>query len=237
MKTVNNVLMHRGIHCENIPENSIAAFKKCIEKNLSIELDIRQLKTKEIVVFHDRNLYRMTGYNKDITKSTYKEIKDLKLKNTKENIPLLKDVLKLVNGKVLINIEIKSSIKFDKKFLKNIVEILKEYEGEIIFTSFDYRIVYYLMKISNYEVGILTFTKYRKTFKDIRIAISKIILNTKILKPSFISCELYGLPIKEITNFRKKGGKICIWGIRNKEDLLNAKKYGDMFIIDDYKLL
>lgn len=97
---------HRGLH-KNVPENSIIAFQKALYRNMPIELDVRILKDSNIIVFHDNNLKRMTGIDKKIEECNYEEIKNIKLKNSLETIPLLIDVLNLINNKVLLLIEVK----------------------------------------------------------------------------------------------------------------------------------
>lgn len=198
-------IYHRGYH-KNVPENSIAAFKKALYRKLPIELDIRILKDNNIVVFHDKNLFRMTGINKDIEKLTYKEIKDIKLKNSNENIPLLKDVLELINDKVLILIEIKST---KKKIIKKLIKLLKNYNNFMIQT-FSIKI-FYSLKLSkfNYKVGLIVFGMRKKR---------------TIIKPDFISHSLYGV--------KKEKVPLIIWTINNKEELEKAKKISNTFIVD-----
>ena len=99
---------HRGVH-SLFPENSMPAFEDAIKLNLGIELDIHLTKDEQIVVFHDDNLKRMTGANEYIKMLTYEQIKQYKLNNTEHTIPLLRDVLNLVKGKVPILIEIKTN--------------------------------------------------------------------------------------------------------------------------------
>ena len=54
------LLLHRGIYNNlNIPENSMKSFKRAINSNVSIELDIHLTKDNKLVVFHDDNLIRM----------------------------------------------------------------------------------------------------------------------------------------------------------------------------------
>lgn len=198
-------IYHRGFH-KNVPENSMSSFKKALYRNKAIELDIRILKDNNIVVFHDRNLKRMTDIFKDIEKCTYEEIKDIKLKNSNENIPLLKDVLKLINDKVLILIEIKSN---KKKIIKKLLKLLKNYHNFIIQT-FSLKI-FYSLRISkfNYKVGLIVFGNRKiKT----------------LIKPSFISHSLYGVKQEKVP--------LIIWTINNKEELEKAKKIGDAFIVD-----
>lgn len=93
------LIAHRGMYNEanGIPENSIKAFELAISYGYSIELDLHILKDDTVVVFHDDNLNRMTGVNKDLKNLTYSDIKDLKLQNTNYHIPLFKNVLDLVD--------------------------------------------------------------------------------------------------------------------------------------------
>ena len=94
-----NLIAHRGLHDikKGIPENSMPAFEAALKKGYLIELDIHILKDNSIVVFHDDNLKRMTGIDKKIKDLTYEEVKQYKLQKTDNYIPLLQDVLKLVD--------------------------------------------------------------------------------------------------------------------------------------------
>ena len=205
-----NIIAHRGIHNEAIPENSMKAFSLALKKNIPIEFDVHILKDKNIVVFHDDNLKRMTNKNKFIKECTYEEIKDLKLKNTDEKIPLLKDVLKLVDGKVLLDIELKMDVT-DHSLEDGLIEILKDYNGEVILKSFDYRKVKYLKKHTNYKIGLLI--KRMSGFKD--FIIRNINFNIMI-KPDFLACNKNMLDCKSVKTFKKD---IYIWTIKNKDEL------------------
>lgn len=205
-----NLIAHRGIHNEAIPENSMKAFSLALKKNIPIEFDVHILKDKNIVVFHDDNLKRMTNKDKFIKECTYEEIKDLKLKNTDEKIPLLKDVLKLVDGKVLLDIELKMDVT-DHSLEDGLIEILKDYNGEVILKSFDYRKVKYLKKHTNYKIGLLI--KRMSGFKD--FVIRNINFNI-IIKPDFLACNKNMLDCKSVKTFKKD---IYIWTIKNKDEL------------------
>ena len=205
-----NIIALRGIHNEAIPENSMKAFSLALKKNIPIEFDVHILKDKNIVVFHDDNLKRMTNKDKFIKECTYEEIKDLKLKNTNEKIPLLKDVLKLVDGKVLLDIELKMDVT-DHSLEDGLIEILKDYNGEVILKSFDYRKVKYLKKHTNYKIGLLI--KRMSGFKD--FIIRNINFNI-LIKPDFLACNKNMLDCKSVKTFKKD---IYIWTIKNKDEL------------------
>ena len=81
---VETPIAHRGYHDKNIPENSLAAFSKAIEKGYAIELDVQLLADGTVVVFHDDSLSRMTGNDGYIKYLNKEDLKVLKLKGTKE---------------------------------------------------------------------------------------------------------------------------------------------------------
>lgn len=180
-------IAHRGWHNKYAPENSLEAFKQALEKNLAIEFDLQMTRDKQIVVFHDSNLKRMCGIDKSINSCAYEEIKNLKLKNSQETIPLLSDVLKLVNGKVLLDIEIKNT-KYIFRSVDVISHILNNYQGPYTIKSFNPLISYiYKKKNPNISCGVLVGdlknTKVPKFFQNTFLNIRYL----PLYKPDFIA--------------------------------------------------
>lgn len=141
-KITPNMIAHRGLHNKLIPENSLEAFKNCVERNIPFEFDVHILKDGTIIVFHDANLKRMTGIDKYLINCDYEEVSKLYLGNSKEKMPTLDEVLKLVDGKVSLDIE----FKYDqKRYLleKALIKKLKDYKGDFVLKSFDYKAVLY----------------------------------------------------------------------------------------------
>lgn len=60
---------HRGLYDNEhgIPENSMAAFRRAVDKGYGIELDVHLTADNQLVVFHDDTLTRMCGMNKKIS--------------------------------------------------------------------------------------------------------------------------------------------------------------------------
>lgn len=229
-----NLIAHRGYwdFKNNIPENSLLAFQKAIDNNYIIELDVHILKDNKIIVFHDDNLKRMTGIDKDLKDMYYEDIKELKLNNTTEKIPLLDDVLKLVDGKVPIIIELKNDIKCGI-LEKEIIKILKKYNGKYAIKSFNpFSINYFRKNFPDAIRGQLSSNfKYKKmnTFK--RIFLSNMLYNY-ISKPDFISYDIKSLPNKKIKKLRKN--KLILgWTIKTEEDLKKAQLYCDNYICEN----
>lgn len=216
---------HRGIHNNlNIPENSMKAFKRAIEKHTPIELDIHLTKDNKIVVFHDSNLKRMTGINKRIKNCTYSELYQINLLNTEEKIPLLEDVLLLINGKVLLDIEIKDDKRM-KTTIKLLIKLLDNYNGNFIIQSFHLKYLYYLKnKRKNYVIGLLS-TSISCRFKMVD---SK--TNLKLLKPIFIAYSKNIVHCNRIQEIRKNGIYIFAWTIKTKKEIQELYKYADSLI-------
>ena len=58
-------------------------------------------------MYKRQTLTRMCGIDLPVCELTYKELQKFTLMNSKEHIPLLQDVLNLVNGQVPLLVEIK----------------------------------------------------------------------------------------------------------------------------------
>lgn len=223
-----SLIAHRGIHNDEIPENSIAAFENAIYKKFMIELDVHLLKDKQIVVFHDDNLKRMTGIDKNIKDCTYEELKKINLNNN-SSIPLLDDVLKLINGRVPVLIELKYDQKVGK-LEKELTKILDNYNGDFAVQSFSPLSVFWFKKNrSNYIRGQLLTNNYKANF-IIKFLYDHMIFN-KITKPDFISYNIKGLPNKNISKIKNK---IILlgWTVKNQEEYDKYKNECDNLICE-----
>lgn len=210
-----NIIAHRGIFDnEKVPENSIPAFKKAMDLNIPIELDIQLTKDNVLVVFHDDNLYRMTGKDIDIQKANYNDIKDIKLLNTNEVIPTFIDVMKMINNKVLVNIEIKSNKRI-KDVCTTAMNILCGYHNYVI-QSFNPLIIRYIK--NNYfsiETGLLIKNSYPSFIAD-KFFKSKFIINYS--KTDFLSISKKLLKTKKFTELSKKYPTL-IWTIKDDKEI------------------
>ena len=220
----NYTIAHRGIYDnKSIYENTIPAFKKAMDNNFAIELDVRLTNDGKLIVFHDHNLKRLVNKPYIVKNSTYQE-----LKNDIINIPTLNDVLKQVKGKVPIIIEIKSERNI-KKIVDTTVEVLSNYKGEYHIKSFDYKIIKYLKKkYPEISRGLLLSSK-----KD-KLKLS-LIYKVFIAKPNFISCNKKLLETKQIKSLRKRM-PIIAWTVDTNEENKRIKEYCDNTICDVYKM-
>lgn len=101
------VIAHRGDSSRAI-ENSREAVRLALALPADmIEVDVRRSRDNQLYVIHDKDTGRTADRNIDIEQAEADEISSVKLKNG-EPIPALRDVLDLVAGKAVLNLEIKS---------------------------------------------------------------------------------------------------------------------------------
>lgn len=234
------LIAHRGYHDikKGVPENSIAAFKRAVRYNYTIELDVHLTKDEKLVVFHDNNLKRVCGVNKIIEDCTYNELLKYNLFDTKYKIPLFEEVLKLVDGKVGLLIETKTS-KFDGRLEKELVKRLDDYNGSFAIQSFNpISILWFKKNRKNYIRGLLSSDfKHNKNVSNLRKNIMKSLILDIILKTDFIAYDIKALP-NSYVNSKRNRKLILAWTIRNKKNYDKAIKYCDNLIcenMDEYK--
>ena len=228
------IIAHRGVHNEkDIIENSLEAFKKAVNKNYIIELDVHFLKDGEVVVFHDDNIERMTGINKNLKDCTYDEIRNIKLLNKNTYIPKFSDVLKLVDGKVPILIELKNDNKVGL-LESSLVQILKKYNGKYAVQSFNpLSIMWFKNNYPNIIRGQLVCKFKNKKMDNIKKFILKTMFFNIITNPDFISHSVDDLSYKEVNKI-KKNKFILGWTVRNKERYDELIKYYDNLICEKF---
>ena len=129
---------HRGLYekDQSIPENSLPAFKRAVEAGYGMELDVQLSRDGQVVVFHDDDLKRVCGVDKDVDALTLDELKALSLCGTKEQIPLFTEVLKVVNGQTPMIVELKNGRR-NRELCQKTLEILNGYNGKYCVESFN----------------------------------------------------------------------------------------------------
>ena len=234
-----HIIAHQGSSLD-LPPNTLEAFQLALDQGADIiELDIWRSKDGTWVVIHDRNLSRITGVNKDITKLTFEEIQSLDAgynfsdssgnylyRNKGYKIPSLEQVFKQFNNEK-INIEIKTVSKLG---LSDLVQMIKKYQMEkkVLVVSFSYNVIKKFRKISNNQIA----TAASKSDIMRMIYFGKLPwykIRFDAFQMPFYSkkVERYGLKNTEwIGKMRSKGMEVHYWTVDNSEDIKKAFSIG-----------
>ena len=185
---------HRGLFSadQSVPENSLAAFRLAVENGYGIELDVHITRDGRLAVFHDDTLDRMCGVPGRPEEKTWEELSALRLMGSEEGIPLLGDVLDVMDGRAPIILELKRGDRNDE-LCRLVRDELKGYGGDVCIESFDPFIVAWWRKNApEYFRGQLSacFQKLRDGTSGINaFLLSRLLLNF-LARPQFIA---YGI--------------------------------------------
>lgn len=225
---------HRGLHGDGIPENSLAAFKLARDKGFAIELDVHLSADKEVMVFHDATLERMTGNLAKINELTCAELQKLTLAGTDEHIPTFKEVLELIDGKVPLLVELKGE-NTDTSLCPEVAKLLREYSGEYCIESFNPMLLSAMRKqLPDAYYGLLYTNVCReKNNKSLlSIALTGMALNV-LARPNFIAFDYRdrdSFPVKLTTRFWR--APKFVWTIRSDDELAIARQNGECPIFE-----
>jgi len=102
------VIGHRGAMGHET-ENTLASIQKALDLGVDmIEIDVFNVADDNTMVFHDETLDRLSNAGGKIEEWTYYELRKVTLDGG-HKIPRLQDVLKLIDNKVRLNIELKGA--------------------------------------------------------------------------------------------------------------------------------
>lgn len=123
------LMAHRG-NSAVAPENTLAAFGQALDTPSQwIELDVHLTADGEVVVMHDATVDRTTNSGGVIAEMTLTQLKALDAGSwfgsqyTNQRVPTLAEVVNLVEDRIRLNVEIKSSA--DPESSRKVVEILR----------------------------------------------------------------------------------------------------------------
>jgi glycerophosphoryl diester phosphodiesterase len=130
---------HRGLHdrAKGIVESTPTAFSAAIAGGFAIETDLQLSSDGEAMVFHDDTLARLTERDDDIRTLRAAELKAVRYKDTTDRMLTLDELCEMVAGRVPLVVEIKSRFDGDRRLIRRIAEIVRNYQGPLALMSFD----------------------------------------------------------------------------------------------------
>lgn len=223
---------HRGA-AGLVPENTAAGFKKALELNLDlVELDVQLSKDDKLIVFHDYNLKRIAGIDKEIAELSLKELKKIDIGSwfgkeyKEERIMTLSEVIGLVRGQMELNIEVKPTKNDYKRIVVELLEVLaiNSFSQQVTVSSFNHQLLKYLKSLnSNLNTAILIASLPIKPLKLISWA------EADGLHPYYRI-----ITQKLIDDVQAKDLMINTWTVNDSAEIEGLKQMGVDGIISDY---
>lgn len=241
MQPFENVyIAHRGFfnNRNGIPENSLPAFRRAVEMGLGIELDVQLSKDGFLLVFHDDSMERMCGVDKKLREMDYADIQGYPLVGTNERIPLFSDVLKVIDGKVPLIVE----VKYEGNVIattKAMAKMMDGYKGVWCMESFDPRSLRWFKQNRPSIIRGQLSTDYWKDELE-QTKINKFLLTNLMYnmlgRPDFIAYNHKHYNNWSLTICRKFfSPEMVAWTIKNKKEMELAKDhYFKILIFDSF---
>jgi glycerophosphoryl diester phosphodiesterase len=102
------IIAHRGC-AEEYPENTIRAVERSSRRLPAVELDVRQCRSGELVVFHDETVGRVTDGDGSVAGMDWSRLRELEVLDSGERIPLLSEALDAIPPDVGAQVELKQA--------------------------------------------------------------------------------------------------------------------------------
>lgn len=225
-------IAHRGLHSlDSVDENSFEAFSHAMELGYPIECDVQLTADDELVVHHDANTYRMTGYDYEIGHASSDTITAMKTHRSDYSIMRLDELLEQCQGKVPLLIELKAT-KEVKRLAHATRKTLKHYQGEYALQSFDPFVLTGLrMMMPGQTLGLLSGSFSDYELPKYQELVLKKFLSLPFIKPDFIALELCRGQEKLVKWLRKRY-PLLGWTVDDKADLEYCRKSFDNIIFE-----
>lgn len=219
------VIGHRGAMGYET-ENSLPSIKKAMDLGVDmIEIDVFRIKSDEVVVFHDQRVERLTNGAGNIEDYFIYDLRKLMLEGN-HRIPKLQDVLKLIDNKVALNIELKGADTARR--VNFIMDYYVNNRGwswdNVLISSFNWNELR-RMRDKNPDVAIAVLTE-SDPLEAIPVARE---LGAVAINPNFRT-----LNEENIAEIHKAGFKIYTWTVNDPQDIQNLIDLGVDGIISDY---
>lgn len=232
---IGHCFAHRGLYLadQSVPENSMQAFSRAAEAGYGIELDVALTSDEQLVVFHDDSLRRMTGAAGKIWEHPYSELQRLALAGTDQTVPLFADVLQLIDGRVPLIVEIKSTRKLDT-VCSMTYDLLKDYNGRYCMESFNpFMVAWFRRHAPQVLRGQLSMRYGKKSNLPgtRRFLLGNLLLNF-VSRPQFVAYRHEDCRRFSFRFCRRLGAIAVAWTVRGGQALGGIRSRYDAFIFE-----
>jgi len=238
-------LAHRGLHhaANGIPENTRAAVRAAVEAGYGIEIDVQPSADGQAMVFHDEDLERLTGETGETAGRKAADLSRLRVLGSEETIPTLPEILRIVDGRVPLLVEIKDQNgalgPVAEKLEASVAAALETYAGPVAIMSFNPHSVAAMARLAPGIPRGLTTAAYDEagweTVPEARRSRLRDIADYAGVGASFISHEAEDLARPRVTELKALGAVVLCWTIRSPQAEARARTVAQNITFEGYR--
>ena len=221
---------HRGLHGAHIVENCRAAFEAAIALGHGIELDVQASADGEAIVFHDHDLKRLTGLEGRVGERTAAELQEIALAGAGETIPTLIDIVRLVDSRAPLLIEVKAPTRRVGTLCASVLRSVRDYAGLMAVMSFNPEVGRWFWRNGRGITRGLVVTERKRRRVHGRIERR---LSLWRARPHFLAHDIESLPSQFAREQRRRGLPVLSWTVRARGQRETAAREADQIIYED----
>lgn len=221
---------HRGLHDATVAENSRTAFAAAIRDGHGIELDVRLSRDGLAVVFHDKDLARLTGRDGRLADLTVAQLGGLAITGGSDRVETLPQILAFVARRAPLLIELKTDgdAHVAARLCLSVRYALEGYRGHAAVMSFDPTVViWFALHAAQVTRGLVVGTVRRHSLHSLRRH-----LHLGRARPHFIAHDVRAFPSRLAGRARRQGLPVLAWTVRSPEDYARAQAHADEIIFE-----
>ena len=232
-------IAHRGLHdaARGIVENTAGAFAAAMRRGYAIECDLQLSADGEAMVFHDATLDRVSVARGRVSGQAATALQRVALRHTADRIQTLPELLRQVEGRVPLVIELKSHWDGSLALARRSAECLGSYGGPVALMSFDPDVVAGLARLApSIPRGLVA---ERESVMEVRIDLARRLelrhfSHVARSRPHFLSYHVDGLPYGPSRAFRQAGLPVICWTVSDARTASWSRRYADQITCEGF---
>ena len=209
-------------------ENCRAAFSAAMAAGHGIELDVQSSSDGEAMVFHDQDLERLTGEKGRVADRSAAELQAIALAGSSETIPTLLDIVRLVDSRVPILIEVKAPGRGVGPLCASVLRAVRDYPGFMAVMSFNPEVGRWFWRHGRGITRGLVVTERGRVRSPLlrRLSLWR-------ARPHFLAYDVRDLPSAFARAQRERGLPVLTWTVRGASQRDVAQAEADQIIYED----
>ncbi len=236
-------IAHRGYHDPSVGriENTLAAADAAIAHDFAIECDVRVTADDRVVVFHDATLERLTDAGGRVDKIQLDDLRTARFRGGTGHIPTLDELLRLVDGRVPLIVELKGGWRRDREHRLGaaVAANLSGYIGPVAVMSFDPKLVAAMRRLApGLPRGLIADDFPAGEWPRLSAAARlwhRHLLSAPDVRPRFIAYAVKSLPAAAplvLRHFARL--PLIAWTVRDQADRAIARSWADQIIFEGF---
>lgn len=223
---------HRGLHGDDVAENTVGAFRAAAAAGVGVELDVHRSRDGVPVVIHDPDLVRVTGRSERVEHVDAHALATLRVGDTDDGVPTLAAALRVLVD-VPVMVEIKNIRPGPTLLEPAVAALLADHPGPACVASFNPRTLTWFRRRAPAVPRVQTAGAFEHP--DLPDAIAWSLRTLRWLRPVRPCAVAYEVDLVHdpvVQAYREDGGTVVAWTVDDADDLAHAHRWADNLVFE-----